>query len=102
MDRVLADTFELRADQAPVQKLRALPNTSVTEAWPIFFPRWLRYKISGKNYGLFVRRTPGEETVVDLAVGRQIYVDRIIDKASSGADSSSASGRALTRDAAEV
>ena len=50
--RWLMDVFDIRKDTASVKLYRVLPNGYVFGMWVLFFPAYLRYKISGKHRGL--------------------------------------------------
>jgi hypothetical protein len=45
------DIFGMRKDMAAVKLNRVLPNNSIVGFWLVFFPSYVRYKISGKNNG---------------------------------------------------
>jgi methyltransferase (TIGR00027 family) len=79
--RWIMDVFGLRKDTATVKLYRVLPNGSVFGLWLLFFPSYLRYKISGKNYGFASVKEEGKEGIENVAAARTIHFDNFINKA---------------------
>jgi methyltransferase (TIGR00027 family) len=80
-NRYLMDVFGLRKDPATVKLYRTLPNGSVFGLWLLFFPSYLRYRISGKNKGSISLKEEGEEGMgIDVPITRTIHFDNFINK----------------------
>jgi methyltransferase (TIGR00027 family) len=79
-NRWLMDVFGLRKDTASAKLYLVLPNGSVFGLWLLFFPSYLRYKISGKNKGYASFEEEGMEGIGKLAITRTIYFDKLISK----------------------
>lgn len=78
--RCLMDVFGLRKDTAAVELFQALPNGYPFGLWLLFFPSYLRYKISGKHSGFASIKEEGREGMVDVSITRTIHFDKLINK----------------------
>jgi methyltransferase (TIGR00027 family) len=76
--RWLMDVFDLRKDTASVKLYRVLPNAYVFGMWLLFFPAYLRYKISGNHRGFASIKEEGKEGMVDVSITRTIHFDKLI------------------------
>jgi methyltransferase (TIGR00027 family) len=71
--------FGIREDQAAVQLMGRIPNTSIVGLWLCLFPLWLKYKMSGKYFAYPRIPAEGTEGIADIVVARTLYFDRIIE-----------------------
>jgi hypothetical protein len=74
------DIFDMRNDMAAVKLNRVLPNNSIVGFWLVFFPSYLRYKISGKNRGYPSLSEPGQEGLSNMIMVRTTHIDNLIKK----------------------
>ncbi len=85
-NRWLMDVFGIRKDRATVKLYRALPNGCVSGLWMLYFPSYLRYKISGKNKGYVSMKEEGKEDLTGIPINRTIYFDDFINKSKNKAE----------------
>lgn len=78
--RWMMHIFGIREDESSARLFKVLPNTSPAGMWLFLLPAYLRYKISGKNKGYPSVPKEGKETMINGAIARTIYFDRIINK----------------------
>ena len=81
------DWFGMRPDPATVRLLEVLPNSSILGLQLVFFPLWVKRKLSG-DYFAYPRLPPpdGAETMADLVVARTLYFDRILERLLPGVE----------------
>ena len=72
--------FGIRKDVASMKLYRALPNGCEIGLWMVYFPSYVRYKISGKNRGFAAIKEEGAESFGSLAITRSLHFDRLIGK----------------------
>lgn len=72
--------FGIRKDRATAQLASVLPNNSTFGLWLFLFPLWVKYKMSGKQFGYPRVPEEGAEGLADLIVARTLYFDRIIER----------------------
>ncbi len=77
-NRWYMDVFGMREDPASVKLYRALPNGCEAGLWMVYFPSYLKYRISGKNRGPSSKREEGTEHFGSVARIRTLHFDRLI------------------------
>jgi methyltransferase (TIGR00027 family) len=72
--RWVMNIYGTRKDMNTARLYGALPNGSVFGLWMLFFPRYLRYKISPSS------EKEGMESMLNVAATRTFLFDKLIDK----------------------
>lgn len=78
--RWLMDKFDIRKDEATVRLYRVLPNGYGFGLWLLFFPSYLRYKISGKTRGFASVKEEGTEGAENVGITRTVHFDNFINQ----------------------
>lgn len=78
--------FGIRKDAASIQLYHFLPNGSEFGLWTVYFPSYIRYKISGKNRGFSALKEEGMESVGSLGITRTVHFDRLIQQSKDKAE----------------
>ena len=85
-DRWIMAFFGLRKDDATLVLNRILPNSSIFGLWLVFFPSFIRYKLSGQHYGYPSFPKQEEETILYIVIARTLYIDILINKSKGNVD----------------
>lgn len=72
--------FGIRTDIASEKLFKKLPNTSELGYRMVYFPHYLRYKISGTYNGIFQIKKPGYEKFTNPITSRTLIFDEYIKK----------------------
>lgn len=79
-NRVYMHIFGKRKDATSIKLYRVLPNGSELGLWMVYFPSYIRYKISGKNRGFSSIKEEGTESFGSVGITRTIHFDHLINK----------------------
>ena len=73
--------FDMRRDVATARLADSVPNTSTFGLWLVFFPLWVKYKLSSAYFGYPRVPDEGREGLGNFLIARTLYIDRIIRRA---------------------
>lgn len=77
-NRWYMDVFGIRKDEASIRLYRVLPNGSEAGLWMVYFPSYIKYRISRKNRGYSPVKEEGTESFASVAITRTIHFDHLI------------------------